>query len=106
MKKQLQKAMTKSQYLQILGAELERNDYGPGQKLVLLKMHAAVAGWLDKKKSRRSRKKPEAAPAQTMDEMILQLEKESKNGQQHSERQGRAGQEDESRASDARIERS
>ncbi len=80
MKKQLQKAMTKSQFLQITGRELE-NDYSPRQKLQLIKMHATVAGWLDKKKNRRSRKKPEATPAQTMDEMILELEKESKNGQ-------------------------
>lgn len=100
--KSLDKTLTRAQFLRIVGAQLSSNQANTKDVIVLSKLYADVAGWKRAKaKPKPAKVEPEAE--QTIDEMILKLEEESKNGQQHSERQGRAGQENESRAPHTKV---
>lgn len=92
-------ALTTEQFLQLIGERLKCS-LSIKDFIILTDLYATCAGFKKKpkeqKKQRQYPRKEKPQPP-TMDEMILQLEKESRNGQLNSEREGRGGEENESR---------
>jgi hypothetical protein len=90
------KKLSRSEILKIIDGRLKKDFLKTGDLIKLLKMRVDIAG-LKKPRPRAKPKKKIEAPAEpTMDEVILQLEKEN-HGQQHPVGQGReAGKENES----------
>ena len=88
--------LNRTQILTMIGAMLE-GELSPKVRADMFKVYVDVAGMRRAKERKKyNRSKIKQAPGPTLNEMIVQFEKESKNGQQHSERQGReVGQENE-----------
>lgn len=101
--------LTKAAYLRILAGRLEAEHLPTNEMLKIAHLYADVALFKkEKPKARRVRakKEPPAPPPKepTMDEVILQLEKEHR-GQLNSVGEGRAGQENEARQPEIEVQR-
>lgn len=98
-------ALTTEQFLQLIGERLKCS-LSIKDFIILTDLYATCAGFKKKpkeqKKQRQYPRKEKPQPP-TMDEMILHLEKELKNGQQYPEREGQQEREEnETRESEAK----
>lgn len=101
----LKGAMTTEEFLQIVGERL-RNTLSLKDFIILSHLYADCAGL--KKVRQKPKVKPRRVPPKrepTVDELIVQFEKEHKNGREHPVGQGRNGQENESPATQPEIQR-
>lgn len=74
MAKPLQKALTRKEFLRIIGARLEGDELKPKDFAAVAKLYAEVARF---KVWKIRKSKP------TINDVVLQLEQESKNGRTH-----------------------
>lgn len=77
--------ISRSKFLELILKKMEKPDIKHREFTALSKLYADTAGWKELRKDKIARKKKQAQEAEqpkapTMDEMIMQLEKESKNG--------------------------
>lgn len=83
--------LSRTEYLSILAMQL-RSKLDTKDRILLSNLYADVAGFKkerQKQKPRRMLRAPRKKIEPTMEEIILQLEKEHRNGQQHPVGEGR-----------------
>jgi len=101
----LKGAMTTEEFLQLVGERL-RNSLSLKDFIILSHLYADVAGIKKVRQKPKVKARPlQRKPEPTVNELIVQFEKEHKNGREHPVGQGRNEQENESPASQSEIQR-